>query len=301
MISISLMLLAGAFIALSNYLMRKSVDTGGTTKGFLVIQLFVVSLVAVLLNPLRLNAYTLDVPTLYLGLFSGSILALMMFSLGRALEIGPAGLTFATLNAATVFPAMILAALLGASYGYAWGQSHLIGSLLVLTGLFWAGWNTSGITDKTRWLKVITFMFMLHVIFLILLSLRAFFHTYSATTFFPSLSDGAFCSPWFMPIAFLTAALIQGVIFLTSEKRGFQRSEILYGILGGCANGIGTFFMIRSTEIAHGFEQMILYPLLSISVIILCNLWGQILYHEQINWRATLLCLLGIVIAGAFA
>ncbi|MGR3973819.1 MAG: hypothetical protein QRY72_04550 [Candidatus Rhabdochlamydia sp.] len=301
MISILFMLLAGVLIALSNYLMRKSVDTGGTTKGFLVIQLAIVAVVATFLNPIRLGSYTLDLPTFSLAIVSGGVLSLMMFSLGRALEIGPAGLTFATLNAATVFPALILTALLGTAYGYTWSVSHTIGSLLVIVGLFWSGWSTFQTFDKPRWLRVVLLMFTLHICFLVILSIRAFFLTHSPQLLLTSFDRSDFCSAWFMPLAFCAAAIFQGVIFFTTEKRFFSPSELMYGILGGCANGIGTFFMIRATEVAQGNEQMILYPLLSVFVILLCNLWGQLLYQERINWKSTFLCLIGIVIAGVFA
>lgn len=57
MLGIQLMLVAGVFVALSNYLMRKSIDAGGTTKGFLMVQLFIVFVVAIILNPVRMGSY----------------------------------------------------------------------------------------------------------------------------------------------------------------------------------------------------------------------------------------------------
>ena len=47
MMGIQLILVASLFIALSNYCMRRSIDAGGSSKGFLMIQLFLVFIVLI--------------------------------------------------------------------------------------------------------------------------------------------------------------------------------------------------------------------------------------------------------------
>src|SRR5690606_22409411 len=131
------------FVALSNYCMRRSIDSGGTTKGFLMIQLFIVFLVAILLNPVRSGDYHWSNCMAWFGIAGGIVLALMMASLGRSLETGPAGLTFAALNASTVMPSILMVLFFGASFGYSYTQWNGIGSVLVVAGLFLAGWKTA--------------------------------------------------------------------------------------------------------------------------------------------------------------
>ncbi|MBS0607097.1 MAG: hypothetical protein JSR57_09115, partial [Verrucomicrobia bacterium] len=96
---IQLMVIASLFIAASNYCMRRSIDSGGSSKAFLMIQLFLVFLVAILLNPVRTGEYAWSSCMAYFGLAGGIVLAVMMIFLGKALEKGPPGLTFAALNA----------------------------------------------------------------------------------------------------------------------------------------------------------------------------------------------------------
>lgn len=297
MMGIQLMLLAGVFIALSNYMMRKSIDAGGTTKGFLMVQLFIVFLVAIFLNPVRMGDYQWSGCMSLFGLAGGVVLALMMASLGRALESGPPGLTFAALNSSTVMPSVVMVLIFGAAFGYHYTFWNGLGSLLVVVGLFWAGWQTNNSKQKTVWFSFVTAAFFLHVIFLVFLSWKALFINYPGENgLFLSFDMDDAKNQWFMPMIFFAAFVIQALIYIVNEKRWLKKGEVLYGVLGGVANGVGTFFMIRATEVSTSFEHAMIYPIFSVSIIILCNLWGQWLYKERVNWVATGVCLLGILI-----
>jgi drug/metabolite transporter (DMT)-like permease len=282
MMGIQLILVAALFIALSNYCMRKSIDAGGSSKGFLMIQLFLVFLVAIFLNPVRSGDYH----------WSNC-----MASLGRALESGPPGLTFAALNASTVMPIILMVMFFGVSFGYQYTLWNGLGSLLVVAGLFWAGWRASQNQQKSNWIIFVTAAFFLHVLFLVFLSWRALFINFSGQTgLFLSFDMDDAKSQWFMPMVFFVAFLFQMAVYLAAEKRLPKKGEFLYGIIGGIANGIGTFFMIRATEVSTSMEHAMIYPLFAVTIIILCNLWGQWIYKERVNWKANALCLFGILI-----
>ena len=75
----------------------------------------------------------------------------------------------------------------------------------------------------------------------------------------------------------------------------FQK-EVVNGILGGLCNGIGTFFMIRATEVSTSFEHAMIYPIFAVTIILLCNAWGQWLYKEKVNWKANIVCVIGLLI-----
>lgn len=297
MMGIQLILVASLFIALSNYCMRRSIDAGGSSKGFLMIQLFLVFIVAVLLNPVRSGDYHWSSCMAGFGIAGGVVLALMMASLGRSLELGPPGLTFAALNASTVMPIILMVLFFGASFGYKYTLWNGIGSILVVIGLFWAGWKTSQNTQKSNWITFVTAAFFLHVLFLVFLSWRALFINYPGENgLFLSFDMDDAKSQWFMPTVFFVAFLFQFVVYLVAEKRIPKKGEFFYGILGGIANGVGTFFMIRATEASTPVEHAIIYPLFAVTIIILCNIWGQWLYKEQVNWKANALCVFGILI-----
>ena len=110
--AIFLVLIAAVFVSISNLAMRKSVDAGGSAKAFLVFQMIVAFLVAILVNPVRTRGKLLD-QCPYCGIRDRrrSGFALMLYALGRAVEKGPPGITFSILNAATVMPGLVMALL----------------------------------------------------------------------------------------------------------------------------------------------------------------------------------------------
>jgi len=295
--AIFLMIFAGAFISISNLFMRKSIDQGGTTKGFLVFQMAMAFIIAILLNPVRTGSYESNSSVATLGIIAGCILAFMMFALGRSIEKGPAGLTFSILNAATVMPAIVMALLFGAARGFPYTGWHAVGSALVLFGLFLAGKGLQGMQDRKGWLIFCFSMFFLHVLLLVLFQWRAMLlnlpHPEELSSFFTAEQ---LKSQWFMPLMFLAALTIQLFFFIRHEKRWPHSLEMFYGLLGGIMNGLCTYFMIWATEIATPLENAVLFPILSVTTIVLSNLWSQKLYKEPVNWRACQFCAFGLVL-----
>ncbi|MBS0653949.1 MAG: hypothetical protein JSR39_10555, partial [Verrucomicrobia bacterium] len=227
----------------------------------------------------------------------GVVLAVMMIFLGKALEKGPPGLTFAALNASTVMPMLLMVMLFGAPFGYLYTLTNGLGSLLVVAGLFWAGWEATRSEKKMQWASYVIGAFLLHVIFLVFMQWRALFINFPGENgLFLSFDVDDAKSQWFMPMLFCAAALIQIVVYLATQKRLPNRSETIYGVLGGIANGIGTFFMIWSTEVSSPLEHAMIFPIFAVTIILCCNLWGQWLYKEKVNWLANGCCLLGILV-----
>ncbi len=295
--AIFLMILAGSFVSLSNLFMRKSIDQGGTTKGFLVFQMAMAFIVALMLNPVRVGDYSINSSIVCLGIIAGIVLASMGFFLGRSLEKGPPGVTFSMLSSATVVPAIIMAFFFGVSYGFPYKFWHAVGSLVVLFGLFLAGRGAEGAQDKKKWIVFCSLMFSLHVALLVLFQWRALLlnlpHPEVISSFFTAETIQ---SQWFTPFMFLSACLVQTGVFLYYERRRVRIREASYGLLGGLANGTGTYFMIRSTEVAGPFENALIFPLFSVTIIALSNLWSQRLYAEKVNWRACQFCALGLIL-----
>lgn len=292
-----LVFLSGAFVALSNLMMRKSIDSGGTTKGYLVFMMLTAFGSAVLLEPVRSGNYALNAPVALLGAIAGIILAFMLHFLGKALEKGPPGFTFSLLSSSTVMPAIVMSFLFGASYGFPYTPWHAIGSVLVVGGIFWAGRGMSGMQDRSRWILFSAAMFTLHVALLALFQWRSLLlnvpNPEAVSSFFTAEEIK---SVWFLPFMFLTSGIIQLWMFIAGEKRKPKLMEALYGILGGAINGTGTFFLIVATSAATALENAIIFPMYSVAIIVLSNLWGQKLYQERVNWRACQVCAGGLII-----
>lgn len=295
--AIFFVLLSGAFVALSNLMMRKSMDSGGTTKGYLVFMMLAAFFSAVLLEPVRSGNYAWSGSVALLGSIAGIILAVMLYFLGKALEKGPPGFTFSLLSSSTVMPAIVMAVLFGEQYGFPYTLWHAIGSFFVVAGIFWAGKGMVGLQDRNRWIIFATAMFVLHIALLTLFQWRSLLlnlaHPEEIFAFFTAEEIK---SVWFLPFMFLTSAIIQLGIFILGEARKPRAKEIRYGILGGAINGTGTFFLIVAANAATALENAIIFPMYSVSIIILSNLWGQKLYEEKVNWRACQVCALGLII-----
>ncbi|CAG8586280.1 6747_t:CDS:1 [Ambispora gerdemannii] len=302
---IQLITIGAIFTTISNYCMRRSIDEGESNKAFLVIQLMLVFPVAILLNPVRTKDYKFSHRMAVFAIITGTIFAFMQASLGKALEYGPAGLTFAVVSSAAVMPMIVMVSIFGRPFGFNYTICNGIGSVLVMLGLFWeAKTEVNSVTydyNAICWLIFVTLAFILQVSVLVLMQWRALFIQfpfYREQLYLPFDAESA-KSQWFMPIMFGTAALINLWIFIYTRNDHPTICEFLYGAFGGLSNSLGSFFMILATEIATPLEHAMLFPISSVEVMIMCNVWGQLLYGEQVNWLANACCVLGVLI-GSF-
>ena len=292
---IFLVLIASFFAASSNLAMRRSIDFGSTSRAFLMIQLSIAFVASIFMNPIRTQIFSWNYPIIYLGLFMGVVLGVMMYCLGKSFEKGPVGLSVSALNASTVVPGIVMAFLFGKALGYDYHIYHALGSLLVLIGLFWAGANFDHLNNRKMWLFFISGAFLLHVFFLVGMQWRALMiNAPEKASFFRILTPSEATSQWFMPAVFFGASVLQIFLFFFHEKRKLKSIEWGYGIFGGLANCSSTFFLIWATEVATSVENAMIFPIFSVGIILLCNTWGRYLYQEQINWKASQLCACGI-------
>jgi len=290
-------LIAAVLASLNNFFLRRSIDAGGTSKAYLVVQLTFSFLVMILLNPVRTDNYAWNSTAVELGIIGGILLGLLMWSLGKALEKGPPGLTFAALNSSSVMPGIVMALLFGSALGHPYSIWQAVGSLLVILGLFWAGWSHSHSHHKVQWAFLASFAFIIHALFLIFLQWWALLLQSSTplSALIPLHVDAGTVQ-WFMPTILFIAALLQIVIYLIRVKRSPKRVEVLYGLFGGIANGACTFFLILAPQYAIGWENAMIFPIFSVAIIVICNIWGQMLYQERVNWKANAVCVFGLLI-----
>ncbi len=290
-------LLAGLLMPLTNLTVRKSVDVGGTSKGYFVFQMLSSFTFALIVGPILKGDFSITLPAAILGSVSGVILSLMLFTLGRAVEKGPPGFTFAILNSATVMPGLLMAIMFGSGLGYAYNFWHAAGSILVLLGLFWGARGIGEMKNRSQWLFFAGAMFTFHILLLTLYQSRGLLLNPSRPAeLFPFFSLETMKSECFTPFMFLTSGIIQLAIFLTSEQRKIKRGEMFYGFAGGLSNLLCTFCLLQATIFAGALENAVIFPIFSVVGIILTNAWGQKLYQERVNWSACQLCAFGLII-----
>lgn len=289
---------AALLAALNNLSMRKSIDAGGSSKGFLVSSMAFALFISVLLNPIKAGIYKGSLILSLIGLIAGLVLGVMMWSLGKALEKGPPGLTIAYLNASNVVPAVLMAFLFGAQFGFSYGPWNAIGSLLVIAGLFWAVWKTAKIIkSEAFWLTFATLSFMTHVLYLMMIQWRSLLirSDLPSNQLIP-FSFSAEEAIWFTPMIFLGALSFLYYRLKKEEARKVQVVEARYGLVGGSCIGLSTICLVHAAHIAKGLESAMIFPLFAVGIVLICNIWGKLLYQEKVHWKAMSLCLLGLFI-----
>ncbi len=289
--------LAGLLASISNFCMRRSIDSGGSSKAYLVVQLTFSLLVMILLGPVRTGDYTWSWPPVWIGLFGGVFFGLLMWGLGKSLEHGPPGLTFAALNSSTVAPAIVMTLLFGSLFGHSYSLTNGLGSSIVVLGLVWAGWTSQRNENRPIWLFYIGLIIIVHTIFLAFLQ-------WWALILKPGLPPSALLPfhlssehiQWFMPAVLFTGAAFQWVVYIAKRHRLPKGSEVYFGILGGITNGACTFFLILAPQVGAAWENAMIFPIFSVSIILICNAWAQIIYSERVNWWANGLCVAGLIV-----
>ncbi len=290
-------LFAGLLASSSNYCMRRSIDSGGSSSAYLVVQLTFSFLVMILLNPVRMHDFGWDNTVITLGLIGGLLLGALMWGIGKTLEKGPPGLTLAIVNTSAIMPALALTLLFGLKYGHGYTLYNGIGSILVAVGIFWAGWTREKSKQSKSWPLYSFFIFLVHAVYLIYLAWWAMLltETLPLSKLLPFHITTSHIQ-WFMPAVFFMAALFQWGAFLKGDRHIPTKSEVLYGLFGGITNGTCAFFLIKAPQVATSWQNAMLFPIFSVSIIVCCNIWSQALYKERVNWRANALCITGLVI-----
>ncbi len=289
---------AAILCALNNLFMRRSIDAGGSTKAFLVFVEGFSIFVAFILGPLKTGHYQWNTPIALIGLVAGVFLGIMMWALGRAMEQGPPGLTVAVLNSSVVVPAVIMVLLFGVSFGHSYQWWNGAGSTLVVLGLFWASWQTvKSYENRAFWFTFAMLAFWCHVMFLIIIQWRAMLvNPHLPVSRLLPIRIDMNTTEWFMPMIFIAATIFLLVVFLKDERRVPKFVEVSYGFFGGVCNGACTYFLILAAQRATAIENAMIFPVFAVSLIMLCNSWGRVLYKEKVHWRAMAVCLVGLFI-----
>lgn len=296
--SLMICLMAAGSASLSNLFFRKnSSGPSSNSNSYLLIFYLLSFLFSLFIFP-DIWHTPVNFKMLIIGGFAGLFNIILMLLTAQALKQGPSGLTFAFQNASSIFPAVILYVLFGTEFGYMIYYSQLLGIFFVLLGLF-LGTRSSGNEEKAisfSWLKYALACLIVQILALTFIQGRCVLFECAGTDhFYAPLAVDQSADVWFMPGQFGIALILQSIIFF-SNRSGMQKKDLLYGSLGGIANGLSTFLLLMATKYALSSEQGLLLPTFSVATIILCNLWAKWLYQEKFNYAANACCSLGIVI-----
>lgn len=300
--------LAGSFTALSNLFIRKSVEVSDAQGGdpFLMQRLAVSGIFIITITMFFQGYFPINFWMISLGITAGLMLGLLMWITGQAVDKGPSALSFAILNSACIVPPLFMALLFGNVYGYDYKLPQAGGALLVLSGILWMSVQKANVQKKEKsWGFWITLAFGIHALFLSFFQWRALLFNHEIPIgglipFHLNYEEGN-C---FTLLMFFTAAGLQLLLkrpSLPSPSRPkiyTSRQLWIWGGLGGVINGVASFCTIKATEVAsNSHEKSLIFPLFCVCLITLCNLWGRVLYREEIHWPGTILCFIGILVA----
>lgn len=287
---------AACFAALSNFFFRKNSDgvSQASSYGYLLCFYFLSLLLSFIVFP-QVWHTPFNLPMLIIGACVGVANVGVMVFTGQALQRGPAGLTFAFQNVSSLLPGLLLFFLFGPAFGFMFTSMKVFGIFLVLIGLFMgANLNKNGQPLSRSWLIFALSCFAFQALALTLIQWRCLLFGCDENSHMllpTALNESA--DAWFMPGQFGAAFLVQGLLFY-SEKRSLQSREVLFGSLGGIANGITTCLLLLSTKWAMPLEKTILLPCFAAGTIVLCNFWASRVYKERFNIPSNVACSLGI-------
>jgi len=287
---------AALSVGIANLCMRCSIAASGSSKGYLMIQLILSFIIVVMLYPVRSGMLTWNSTVAVVGLVGGIILGLLMLALGKSLEKGPSGVTFAVLYSAPVLAIIVLFLAFGPDLGHEYETQHILGTIMVVIGLVWVLIGAKHYLG-TSWAGFLALMFSMSIIFFAFLK-------WHDLLLKPELSYSVLIpfsftvreSQWFIPIVFLVAAAIHTSIYMVRVKQTPSGHEFLYGILGGVLYGLAAILILEGLRGAEMWERALAFPLFLTGIIAVCNIWGRWMYKEQVNWRAILLCSIGVLI-----
>lgn len=288
---------AAVSAALANLFFRKNSEAASASSsptGYLVFFYLTSFILSFILYPTILSE-ELNYTMLSIGMGVGVLNILLMLLTSKALQKGPAGLTFAFQNTSAVFPGMILFLLFGTEYGFSYSFPKLLGILLVVYGLFLGAKNESTGSSK-QWLKYAVACFGVQVLALTLIQARCLLFDCPVQEIVSTNSEIASKDDvCFMLGQFGVAFLVQ-LSFYLLQKSPKSGKTALYGSLGGLANFCSTGLLLLATKWALPFEKGILFPSFAVATIIACNLWANKLYGEKFNYASNATCACGILI-----
>lgn len=296
--SLLFVLIAACFAASSNYFWRRGLDQGASPRGFLVMQFGVSALVNAVLagGSLFSHAYLLEGAWAIelLAVIAGVVLFVMLYSTGKALTVGPAGITFAALNSATVLPGVMLGLILGSAFGFPLTALQITGLSLVVGGLCW---SARGDRANLQWIAPAVTAFLAHGLFIVMMQWQALLQRVDLPSH-PLLFAQApsLAGPLFGVILFLVATALQLLIFISRDRRALNVVELREGLLGGACNAGGFLCLQEAVRVSGPSEATLLFPLFAVGIIALTNLWSQLLYNERVVWPATALSAAGIFV-----
>lgn len=271
--SVLAVFLASFCAAGSSFCIRKNAEYAPNSNGYLFVHYIVCFLIAFIIYPEIWSTPWKPMISLA-GAVTGLFIVVLMKITSRAITKGPAGLTFAFLNASSIFPASILFLIFGKDFGFDLGVFQIIGMSLVVLGLFLAakkhfGGNTS-ITKE--WVKYALICFFLQALILTMFKWRCLFFTCDIPHVLIPQGFTVEDDLWFMPGVFGMASFTQGILFLRNRRK-LHLIESGFGTLGGIANGGSTALLLVAAQWAISpIENVLLFPLFAVSTIVLCNL-----------------------------
>ncbi len=299
-----LVVFSALITAYSNFLIRKGLDAIEGAKGdpLIAVRFFIAAIATAFVIYLRHGGISFEPNMLLVGAMSGILLGLLQYTLGRSLQYGPPALSFIVVSGACIVPPVIMFFVFGQKFGHGYSLFNLIGSSLVLLGLIWMAKSqgTQNMACRKSWLVWAIGAFSCGVLYQLSFQWRALALKeglpHSVLLPFHCAAEDGEC---FLISMFLAAAFCQKLLpGSRSKPLGLKKPLVVCGVVGGVLSAISGFILMRATEVAHtAIEKAIIYPLFTVLLILLCNVWAKIVYSEKINWPANGISMAGIAVA----
>ena len=296
-----LMFLSGVFMALGNLCLRKNFDHYGSKEAYILIQTFVSAIIFVMATVYSFEIMpNFSLVDISIATICGTLLASLFIMLGKMLESGPPGLSLAFLNASSIVPGLILYLVYGESFNFTYTIANGFGSILVIIGLFLACGKINTNTINAKWLTYCLTAFAIHVLFLTLFQVRnlMLFNEQAGLISLIPYKIPIESQHWFQPWMYATVCIIHFII-VRKNTIFVKTTDIRFGLIGGTLNCISMFLLLQAVSKATNFDNAMIFPIYSVTIVLICNIWAYLIYREQIPILANTLCLIGLFLGAA--
>lgn len=297
---------SAAFASISNLFFRKNLEKHQTSRGFLALYFVASLLLSIFFNYSILTAQ-FSLVMAFIGGFTALLFFAMLSLTAKSFQLGPPGLTLTFQNASCIFPGLLLCNLFGPAYGFTITPGLISGFVLIILGLYLSSRAHGKSEEKTgsaekktfrKWLVCVIAVMVLQGLILTIFQWRVLLFNCNPEN--PHWLLPWSCQEcedvWFIPAFFLVPTLFQLFLFWKKERRKFSKAETAYGLSSGVFNCFCTVLLLFSTKAESAIKKEMLFPLFTISVILLCNIWGKKIYGEKVNWLGVSLCILGVLV-----
>lgn len=287
-----LMSSAGALIGMNNCIFKKASESKRGVSGYLSLYYGIAGVFMIVISSMKQGIlYIPSLNEILVGIVTGLLLNVVVFSFATALKVGSMPVTAAIFASASEVSSLINWSIFGSKFiELSW--LYVVSSGLIIFAIFYpVVFYEKDAPFKKVWMYRVSLAFILHVAYMVFMTWR----THTAMNFgrhvlfrvmLPQMSI------WIDGIAHAVASVLF-FIQMRTEGNKISKIHIKLGIPSSIILAFAHLFLVFGLSMASPRSTPLLWPSFSASVIIFATVSGHLLLKEKFSRAQILLLLIG--------